>query len=220
MFFVDGFNIYHELHKNPSFHKYKWLNLRKLAENLVRKTETLSQVLYFTAYAEWEPLKRKRHEEYVAALTKSGVQTILGKFIPVTECYTREHNQLLYTLPSNLSWDEIPAKIEYRTYEEKRTDVNLAIKILDYAYRNLFDVAYVVTGDGDIAPAIEAVQKQFPNKSVTGVLPFKSPKRAKDIVQVCDSIIEITENDIKNAQLADEIIIDPQKTVRRPHSWK
>jgi len=57
---IDGFNVYHSLDENPEFHKYKWLNLRRLIELFIAKNEQLIKVLYFSAYAYWEPDKVKR----------------------------------------------------------------------------------------------------------------------------------------------------------------
>ena len=37
IFFVDGFNLYHALHRKQQYHKYKWLNLSKLANYFITK---------------------------------------------------------------------------------------------------------------------------------------------------------------------------------------
>ena len=220
VFFFDGFNLYHEINKKKAWHKYKWLDLRKLSERLLRRGHTLGQVLYFTSYCTWDKYKEARHRKYVQALNKQGVQTILGKFIPITEEYVRDRNQLQYVLPCTLQFTEIPELVEYRTFLEKRTDVNIATKIIDLAYKNVFECAYIVTGDGDIAPAIEAVKKQFPVKKFISVLPFKSKENACDIVKVCDELIELAEEDIATCQLPDVVHIDASMSVSRPFTWK
>ena len=60
--FVDGFNLYHALDDNPCFHKYKWLDLAKLARCFVPQTDEIVQVFYFTAYATWAPEKVEKHK--------------------------------------------------------------------------------------------------------------------------------------------------------------
>jgi hypothetical protein len=32
-FYIDGFNVYYALQKNPAYYKYKWLNYRNLDES-------------------------------------------------------------------------------------------------------------------------------------------------------------------------------------------
>ncbi len=219
-FFYDGFNLYHEINKRKAWHKYKWLDLRKLSERVMRKGHVLGQVLYFSAYCTWDVYKEKRHRAYVQALAKHGVQTILGKFIPVTEEYVRVRNKLLYVSPCEIQLSDIPEVIEYETYLEKRTDVNLAARIVDLAYKNAFDCAYIVTGDGDIASAIEIVKQKFPAKRFIAVLPFKPKERARDIVKECHELIELTEADIAASQLPDVVVIDPANSVTRPNLWK
>jgi hypothetical protein len=48
--------------------------------------------------------------------------------------------------------------------EEKRTDVNIAVRLLDDAYDDRFDLAVVISGDSDLVPPIEAVRRWFPSK--------------------------------------------------------
>ena len=52
----------------------------------------------------------------------------------------------------------------YRTFEEKQTDVNIAIKILETAVKDEWDIAYVVSGDSDLIPSLKAVKRLFPMK--------------------------------------------------------
>lgn len=77
--YVDGFNLYHAINdlKDDSL---KWLCLRRLAESIIRPTEQLKKVKYFSAYATWMPEAYKRHRQYVQALREEGVQFIEGKF--------------------------------------------------------------------------------------------------------------------------------------------
>jgi hypothetical protein len=45
MFFIDGFNLYHSMDNDPSFRKYKWLNLHTLCEQLLFPNEELYHLL-------------------------------------------------------------------------------------------------------------------------------------------------------------------------------
>jgi uncharacterized LabA/DUF88 family protein len=52
-----------------------------------------------------------------------------------------------------------PFHITYETYEEKKTDVNMAINIVGDAFTESYDKAILITGDNDIAPAVVRVKK-------------------------------------------------------------
>ena len=45
------------------------------------------------------------------------------------------------------------------TYVEKGVDIKLATDMLRMAYRNLYDVAILVSGDGDFEPVVESVEE-------------------------------------------------------------
>ena len=65
-----------------------------------------------------------------------------------------------------------PFHIEYETYEEKKTDVNIAVNIVGDAFTDSYDKAILITGDNDIAPAVLRVKKTFPDKEFLVVFPF------------------------------------------------
>ncbi len=58
--FIDGFNLYHAINVNPKYHKYKWLDLSKLANLYITKNEKIVDILYCTALAMWNPGKVKK----------------------------------------------------------------------------------------------------------------------------------------------------------------
>jgi hypothetical protein len=55
--YVDGFNVYHALQRNPSYHKYKWLDYPALARCYVGGSDVLEKLYLFTAFATWNPDK-------------------------------------------------------------------------------------------------------------------------------------------------------------------
>lgn len=77
--FIDGFNLYHAL-DDTRLHHLKWVNLRSLCEAYISPSDTLTDVLYFSAYATWRPDEYKRHRVFVAALQSVGVTPVLGRF--------------------------------------------------------------------------------------------------------------------------------------------
>lgn len=50
-------------------------------------------------------------------------------------------------------------------HEEKETDVNLAVYLIDLAYQDAYDRALLFSGDSDLVPAVRLVKRRFPKKS-------------------------------------------------------
>jgi hypothetical protein len=51
--FVDGFNLYHSLADNPDYHKYKWLDIRKLIE-IFGRFQSFVRILPIAALSVYE----------------------------------------------------------------------------------------------------------------------------------------------------------------------
>lgn len=151
--FIDGFNLYHAI-DNLRRPELKWLNLMTLSQVFLKHlSEELIGVFYFSAYADHmpEPIQ-KRQKAYVQALAMQGIQPILGHFKRKNrKCPKCHHNWI--------------------GHEEKETDVNIALLLLDLAYQDTFDRALVISNDSDLAPAIRMIRKRFPEKYITTVAP-------------------------------------------------
>ena len=201
LFFVDGFNVYHALDDDPKYHKYKWLDYSNLVKRFVSKQDQIVDVFYFTAYAHWNPQKMARHQLLVRALMASGVKVVFGKF------KNKDHKCRL-------------CRGKYSTFEEKQTDVNIAIKLFQSAINNDFETAVIISGDSDLIPAIEAVKTTFPTKQIGLVVPIG--RRAKELMSVCDFRIKMKEIHLRTSQFPDTIVLDPDKNIvlQRPPSWK
>jgi uncharacterized LabA/DUF88 family protein len=151
--FIDGFNLYHAL-DNLKRPELKWLNLMTLCQMFLKSySEELIRVYYFSAYADHMPEPaQKRQKAYVRALELKGVKTILGHFKKKTRKCPDCHHR-------------------WTGHEEKETDVNIALFLLDLAYQNAFDRALVISNDSDLAPAIKMARTRFPEKRITTVVP-------------------------------------------------
>jgi hypothetical protein len=60
---------------------------------------------------------------------------------------------------------------EWDTFSEKEGDVGLAVSLVEDAYENVFDLAYLVSSDGDQGPTLRSIREKFGFKSA-------NPKRA------------------------------------------
>lgn len=201
IFFIDGFNVYHAL-ANRKYSKYKWLNYKKFAECFISpKKEVIQEILYFTAYAHWNKKKHERHKMYVQALKFHGIHIVFGKFKKVTrEC-------------------RADCKKRYETFEEKETDVNIAIYLMKKAFQDEFDTAYIISGDSDLVPAVENIKSMFPHKNIKCIIPIA--RSAEHIKKVCDSHNRMKEKHLRTSQFPDCIVVDSIKNIvlKKPAEW-
>ncbi len=80
---------------------------------------------------------------------------------------------------------------------EKGVDVLLAVDLVRLAAENLYDVAILLSGDGDLVPAIQTVQQIY-RKRVEVALP-RIP--AYHVRQVADAYLEITRSMFERVKL-------------------
>lgn len=200
-FFIDGFNLYHAIKKlrQPQF---KWLNLYALMQRLISgHPERIENIYYFSAYASWLPQQQKRHQIYVGALENSGVKVVLGQFkLKDAKCQG-----------CNFQW---------KKHEEKESDVNLALHVLNDAHRDLYDRAYIVSRDSDMKPAIEMVRQQFPKKEIFIVAP-PGLGNSSDLISVATGKRGIKQKQL-NGCLFPERIFDSNNNMiaECPPEWK
>jgi uncharacterized LabA/DUF88 family protein len=158
-FFVDGFNIYHAIN-SLGVEYYKWLDLCSLASSFIDPSRmNLESVSYFTS----EPTHIRdrsvldRHRAYTDALRSKGVRVILGSFKKADErCQvaTCTHFDRHYT-----------------RNREKHTDVNIAIHMLQGAYENEYDVAYLISADSDLVPVVRMLTSPPLEKTIRVIAP-------------------------------------------------
>lgn len=197
--FIDGFNLYHALDANPVYHKYKWLNLEKFSKCFIESRDSIVDIFYFTAYITWDASKLARHQTYVSALRTVNVKEILGVFRIVDQKCRICHK--LYRIP-----------------REKRTDVNIAIKLFQTAIADMWDKALIISGDSDLIPAIEGVKTIFPTKRIGVITPIG--RRAEELKQIVDFHRKVKQIHLATCQFDDTITIDANTSLQRPVSWR
>lgn len=103
---------------------------------------------------------------------------------------------------------------EVHTMEEKGSDVNLAVHLLNDAWKGLFDVAAVISNDTDLITPIRMVTTER-NKVVYIVCPGRW-QAAPRLVSVASHVRHIHRSMLAAAQLPSPI---PNTTITKPTSW-
>ncbi len=196
--FIDGLNLYHAI-SDLCRPELKWTDLKTLSKVFLKShSEELSQVFYFSAYAEHvSESSQKCQKSYIRALELTGVIPILGHFKKKNRrCPSCTHHWV--------------------GHEEKETDVNIALFLLDLAYQNAYDRALVISNDSDLVPAIKIVRKNFPQKRITTVSPPQQ-FHSRELIQVSSDKTKVRVEHLERCLLP-SVIYDASRliSVSRP----
>ena len=201
--YVDGFNLYYgAVRRGP----HKWLDLQKYF-TMLRPDDQIQRIWYFTALIDGS--QRQNQEAYLQALdTRPLVEIVLGKY-------------KYKTVKCTLSACTFSGPREFQVPEEKRSDVNIAIQMLDDAYSGRADRMIVVSGDSDLVPAIHLVKQRFPSIQTTVYVPSRNPKRgaAVEIRSAADKHKTLPLNLLARCQLPNPVRGGVSGVIRKPARW-
>jgi len=181
-----------------------------LFHDLLPSNHNILKIKYFTARVQSRPndqSKPQRQDVYLRALTSfcHEVEIIYGRFQTKTK-----RAPLAY--PGNG-----PKTAEILRTEEKGSDVNLAVHMLNDAWMNKFDSAVVVTNDSDISEAIRIVKMQQ-HKHIGLITPGKPGKThpSLHLKGYADFHCHIREHSLRSNQLPSPI---PGTNIQKPQMW-
>ena len=211
-FLIDGFNLYHSIEDLYVEHriKAKWLDVKTLLrtyftdsdfKNLSKERHSFNGIYYFTALrhhvAEEKPQSIARHERYINALENTGIEVIYGGFKPKTiKCSACGE--------------------DFIKYEEKKTDVAIATKLLELAHKSHSEVYVIVSGDTDLIPAIETARIIDDNVKIVLIFPFN--RTNDELKSYADLSYTIKPKRYKSC-VFDGIINIGDKKFAKPGNW-
>jgi hypothetical protein len=204
--YVDGFNLYYRTLRKT---KFKWLNLEALVRSLLDDENEIVCIRYFTApvSGKFDPGVPVRQQRYLQALrTLSTVSIHEGNFL--TRAKIRP---LVHPAPDG------PTHVEIWNTEEKGSDVNLATYLIHDAWRNLFDVAVVLSQDTDLNEPVRIVRDEIKKSIGVIVLDGKAPGKLSTFGSF---VRHLTHADLAASQFPDIIPFGQRgKAVERPAEW-
>jgi len=202
--YIDGFNLYYRALKNSP---YKWLDLKELARNLLQSHHTITRIKYFTAMVSGitDPRRPIRQKTYIRAL-KSHIaefSAYYGHFL------SHEISCPLSPLTNP------PRFVRVMKTEEKGSDVNLAVHLLNDAWLDSYDCAVVSSNDSDLAEPLRLVREQN-NKLIGLISPIIHGHPSRELQQHAHFVKRIRRGVLKVSQLPSPI---PGTRIRKPPSW-
>lgn len=201
--YIDGFNLYYGAIKNTP---WKWLNLEKFF-TLLRPDDDIQTIKYFTATINGSD--KENQEKYLLALnTLPKVQIHLGKFKDKS-------------VKCRVSGCSYTGKKFFNMPEEKRTDVNIALHMLEDALQDNCERLILVSGDSDMVPAIRAVKRNVPEKKVIVYIPANDPTRgaAVEIRSAADKDKTLPNALLPICQFTSKIRDTGNGWIEKPSNW-
>lgn len=98
--------------------------------------------------------------------------------------------------------------------EEKGSDVNIAVHLLNDSWLDRFDCAIVVSNDSDLAESLRLVKKQ--HEKVIGLINPRGPFPARELMKYATFQKKIRKGVLRDSQLPDPI---PGTKIRKPDRW-
>jgi len=200
IFYIDGLNLYNGL-KKAKLRSYYWLDLEKLSKSLIISGQRVEKIKYFTSMVStsYDQQKFYRQQSYLKALeTIKTLRVFLG----------RHQKNLVKCNNCNKT---------IRSFNEKMTDVNIAVEMLKDAYENKCDVQILISGDSDLIPICNAIKKTLPN--ITVIIYFPPNRQTDRMKKYCHVWKTIFIKTIKNSQFPDVITDRKGYKISKPTYW-
>lgn len=196
--YIDGFNLYHGL-RDAGLEDSRWLDLHGMCVSLLEPSERLELVRYFTSRVKGSPAKAARQAVFIDALrARGGIEIDFGHFLSNTvQCFNCGN--------------------VWKKNEEKKTDVNVAVRLLEDASDDRFDTAMIVSGDSDLVPPIESLRRRFPHKRV--VVAFPPRRRSSQLAQAASAVFPIYPQTVRANHLPDPVRTAAGVDLHAPSGW-
>jgi hypothetical protein len=166
-------------------------------------------VRYFTALVRDDPQALAPQQTYLAVLAVLAVLAAhSGRSVEVV--LGRYQSKTVSCRQCGSSWP---------SYEEKETDVNIAVSIVADAAATASDLALIISADSDLCPAIRSARSLNSRRGMIAVFP---PRRSSfEIRSLIRGAFTVAAVDLRNSLLPDAVT-DPAagRTYRRPGKWR
>jgi uncharacterized LabA/DUF88 family protein len=226
--YIDGYNLYYGRLRGTEF---KWLDLVQLFRVLLAQrdqSESLEKVIFFTAPA-------------LATFASHGVASVNAQ-AAYHRALKAVYGEQVEIVSGNHAYDRngalLPAYVEGQPYdrnnrvrvwklEEKKTDVNLAIRMYRDACKGLYDRVILVSNDSDAEPVLSALREDFPELMIGVVAPVRPPvagaivhrRASQSLANFAHwTMTSLTDDQLRAAQLP-ERVNTKKKPILRPTHW-
>ncbi len=175
MVFIDGGNLYAGVKFGLNLQKS--VNIDSLVKKLVSGRGLVRAYYYTTPSPRPNSSLGKSHQRFLDKLGWiENLQIRRGRIVP------RRHT---------IECPKCKESFEYNDYTQKGVDARIAVDMVTLAVRSAYDTAILVSGDSDLAEAVDYIREQTNKKVENACVPGKS--WAKTLREAADKRIPLTE---------------------------
>jgi uncharacterized LabA/DUF88 family protein len=205
--YIDGFNLYYGAVKGTP---YKWLDFKAAFGLLLQPHHQITAINYFTAQVSGkrDPQQPVRQQTYWRALQAS-----------TPEFHLVKGSFLTHTVTAPLAQPNGGQRFaQVLKTEEKGSDVNLAVHLVNDAWLDTYDCALIVSNDSDLAEAMKLVRQDHSGKRLGLVFPRRETGGypSRELSQHAHFVLRLGERVLAASQLPDRI---PGTTIHKPATW-
>lgn len=204
--YIDGFNLYYCALKKSAF---KWLDLDLLCNNLLSSSKhQIIKIKYFSARISArpdDPQAPTRQDVYWRALKKHcpNIEIIEGFFLRSEKF-------------SHLAPSAGHGIVKTVKTEEKGSDVNLAVHMLNDAWKNNYDCAVMLSNDSDMYESLRLIKSDCTKQIGWVYFDFPNVHISQKINNIIDFKLRLSNSILAKSQLPNNI---PGTTICKPKSW-
>jgi len=173
--FIDGSNLYFAV--RDGLHRQDIVDVEKLARKLTKERQLIRIYYYHVPRFEGDSEATRRHQAFLNRLGYVDyLQLRLGRLVP---------------RPVKLRCQSCGKDIEHTTHVQKGVDTRIVVDMVGLALLDAYDVAILVSGDADLAEAVNFV-KEHTRKYVENAFVMWQGW-AKNLREAADVRIRLTE---------------------------
>jgi NYN domain len=202
--YIDGYNFYYGAVRHTP---WKWVDPVALFQKVLGPQNDLIKVKVYTARVQptpHDPNVNVRQDAYLRAVQAHCplVEFHFGHFL-------RHKVVMEHAAPP-------PSRVTVWKNEEKGSDVNLAVHLLNDAWRNAFDCAVIVSNDSDLMESLRLARTE--HKKLIGLVTPGAPQRktSRELAQYASFVNPIRAWMLQTSQLPNPI---PGTTIHKPTTW-
>ena len=200
--YIDGFNLYFGL-RHKGWRKYYWLDLVTLSRQLLKPDQVQCGVHYFTTRIRdngRNSQDMRRQGAYLEAL---------GTLPELTLQFGHYLEKPRQCRKCGATWMD---------YEEKMTDVNIAVRLLADAFEDRFDTALIVSADSDLTTPVQQVLTRFPHKRI--VIAQPPGRQSVALTKAASGYLTVGEAKLRQSQLPSTVTRADGFMLQRPAYWQ
>ncbi len=202
--YIDGFNLYYGCLKNTP---YKWLDLKVLCKYLLEEHHEIEKIKYFTARV------KQTNRNKTAPQEQQSYVRALEHYIPEVSTYYGHFSRHTVRMENA---NPPPNTLEVVKTEEKGSDVNLAVHLLNDGWRDLFDCAIIISNDSDMAESMKLVREYHHEKVLGLFTPGQKTRTSEQLKRYAHFVRKIRKSVLQKSQLPESI---PNTNIAKPSDW-